>query len=221
MNYWALSLHIDQPKRKRIALAGKWDPVMQEITMHTASTFGATILGLHEEEISEFMFFAPLAHRRDSQGNFIMPANQEDCLYDQKGNPLPDAMHRWVKGTLVDATGRRADDHVFFTVTRDSYSRVHEWVDERKYNPERYNSIHYNCVRFALKALSVGGLELPTAGLPRTIARLRRPEDISEAIHTLGTQAKIQHFAEPILLGQAADLNFMPGLKVVETQYAL
>lgn len=203
MNSYAVSIHIDRPTRIRLPIEENWTSVLQEVTDRTAATFGTAILGLHEDYKSRFMFFAALAHRRDAQGRFMSPANPEDCLYDPNGNPLPDAMHRWVAGTLINSEGRRADDHAFFAVDRGSLSAVKDWVQEIEGKPPQYHTVHRNCVKFALDALAVAGLNLSTDNLSRSSARLRRPEDVSRAIALDTVNTGMQRAVKPILLNRA------------------
>lgn len=176
----AVSLHIDRPTRQRVP--GAFQVAMAEVTRRTASSFGTAIIGLHEGGVSRYVFFAGLAHRRDATGCFITPDNPADRLYDTSGKPLPDAPSRWVSGAVLDAAGRRADDHAFFALPPARFKAVQRHVAAVTAAPPDYHMLHANCVQFAKAALQLVGLALPTDTLSRSVARLRRPEDMSAAL---------------------------------------
>ena len=199
----AISIHVDRPRAKRLELTHSYDRALAEVTERTASVFGGTFLGVHCGEAHQFMGFVPLAHLRDEQGRRIMPADPADWLYEPNGTPIPNAMRRWVRGIVVDASGRRADDHAFFAVTDDAYGAVTERISAWRRDPPRYHTIANNCVKFALSILATAGIELPTAGLPPSVARLRRPEDVSEAIAKLEPRAGVRRVVRAgLLLGR-------------------
>jgi len=202
--YYAASIHVDRPHKTRFALNEEWDSVMRETTLRTAGAFGTTFLGLHEGENSQYLHFASVAHHRDARGKFIQPENPQDRLYDDEGKPLPDAMKLWVPGVVLEANGRRADDHAFFALDRKSYLVLKEWADKKRAHPDAYNTVHRNCVKFALEGLTVVNLKLPVDNLPRSIARLRRPEDISTAINLMDDRDYAQHLVRPLILGRLA-----------------
>ncbi len=195
----ALSLHIDRPARRRVT--GAFQEAMAEVTQRTASSFGTAIIGLHDGKHSSYLFFAGQAHRRDADGHFIPPDNPADQLYDAQGKPLPDAPKRWVSGTLIDAAGRRADDHAFFALPPAPFAAVQQHVAAMAAAPPAYHMFHANCVQFAKAALVIAGIALPTNSLPPSVARLRRPEDMSQALlHAPARPGVMVMTASPLLL---------------------
>lgn len=196
----ALTLHIDRPTRRRVP--GNFQAAMAEVTQRTASSFGTAIIGLHDGGHSSYMFFAGLAHRRDADGRFILPENPADRLYGADGKPLPDAPKRWVGGTVIDAAGRRADDHACFALSPSPFAAVSRHLATVTAAPPDYHMIHANCVQFAKAALVIAGITLPTATLPPSVARLRRPEDISQALHHAPARPDLVIITgTPLLLG--------------------
>ncbi len=198
--FWpALSLHIDRPTRRRVP--GAFQAAMDEVTRRTASSFGTAIIGLHESGSSRYVYFAGLAHRRDEAGRFIPPDNPADKLYGADGKPLPDAPKRWVSGMVFDAAGRRADDHAFFALPSASFHAVQRHVAVVAATPPNYHMVHANCVQFAKTALNLAGVALPTRALTRSVARLRRPEDLSQALQQAPSRPDVLVItAAPLLL---------------------
>ena len=181
---YAVSIHIDRPGRLRVQqpVTALWEPAMQEITRRTASTFGATIVGLHCPAFSTYTIFASAAHIRGADGGFITPDDPADRLYQENGQPVANAMRKSVRGALIDAMHRRADDHAFFAVGTAAYDNTARRLQSFRDAPPAYNAIHNNCVRFGIETLAAAGVRLETQAAPRHIARLRRPEDISSVL---------------------------------------
>lgn len=211
MTIHTISLHIDRPERLREPLGPsvleKWGPALQEVSQRTAATFGCAIMGLHngQPDGSRYYFFAALAHKRGSDGRFMQPENPADRLYDENGNPFPDAMSRSVTGLLVDAAGRRADDHVHYTLTPDQYVAVQNYIQPFKDGVHCYHGANANCIRFALGAFAVAGLELPSDRVKPTVARMRRPEDVAQvlaAVRWSDHRLVLRQVGVPALLGK-------------------
>ena len=197
---YRLSIHIDRPDRLRVA--GIFSAAMAEVTHRTKATFGSTIIGYHRGDDSRYVFFASVAHQRGPDGKFLQPANPDDQLYDDCGKALTGAMVKSVPGLLIDARGRRADDHGLFMLSPERYDAVQSHIEEVRMAPGLYNGVHNNCVRFALTTLEVAGIALDTGALRHSVARLRHPEDVSAALQNQPqTPGRIFHTAIPKLLG--------------------
>ncbi len=223
---FSVSVHVDraeaalaaeaQSRWVRVPPQADWSAAMREVTMRTAAPLASVLVGLHtvtgikhRQQRSQYDHYTALAHRRGTDGRLIDPQLPSDRLY-QPGTvqPLPDIAQRFVRAEVTELTPgtHRADDHLYFDITRRGYERGKLFIAQAMANPWPYNIQNPNCASFARDFLKATGVTIPfPADMSIGARRLQRPAHFSELAERLAQGAEQPGLrvltATPLLLG--------------------